>query len=1420
MKNKTTKRLFAAVMALTFALSGTVLTPATASAAASKTVTVKTQKQLDAALKDKKVTSIVIKTSKNVTLKIKDGNYGKKSLTVAAPKATVSNYGDFKKISVNDGKAFVDRGEGNNIVVKDTNSLKLTTGKQSFDTKITVSAKGGKISIVNNGSVDAINVKGKSTVTVSGNAKETPTITNDASGAKIVTAMNANVVLNKAATLTVKAGASLDSLTAKADSTITIAAGATVKDVSIAGNASRIDLTVNGTVGSVTVDAKAEVSVAGTTTESVAITNNAEGASIQAAVKTDVTLNANASVSLDKGAEGSAVKAGSADVKPVVENKTDDKVSITDSTGKETSVESGKGTTTTTPDSGAASGGTSGGGGYNPPGNEDSGNTGSQTVTITPTITMMDGATVLKPGVILKAGASNSANANVTYRYSWVCGEENVGTEETYTVSKWDSGDTITLRVTAVISGKEVSASKTTGIVKSVAHQDETFSPANIPFGVPANEAANFLKGMIRLADECGYTFGAKIAWASEDYNGNVAGTYTFTGTIALPNENWVWASDDQSTVKVTVTVLPKEALSFRYDSYTAPEGAEAAVVYNQAHANVSSGIHSYDCFVSGNTLKLKKYAKNETEHQWVGVNVTILDFAPMEGKALQYSENGTDWTDAGTGIVTAMDEKNTVTVWLAVDTFRKTPDTKVVSFRYGTDGASTPVTFQFSEEYLEMKGVSFKEGEAVSEVTAGTYDSEIKSMAQLVNEGTLPDTLLFTDADGEQYELGIVWDIYEKYAEASGTYIAWVEFADGIPAYLADGIRMPEVKVIVKQCKLTAVTGTAGDLQAGVEGNVTAVKNLGLLDTITCKGEDDRDHILYLDWYYPDEYDENPVAGVYNFEACVLNSSRNWSYDVTEIRSKLPVIKVIIKAAPLKENDVTVSADMITVNAKEGYEYACSVDDGSTGVPNDHWQANGEFRVKPDTSYKLFVRAAGKQETVSEAFVVKTDEAPADPEEPDKPSEISASRADVKLVENPKYVREVGYSGYDKNELVTSDYPVNGVYSITGHTFVNFVSDEHAFDEMIKGETESIQSRYREGFFLPMTFELPDASLKDKVVVKAVNTDSYVTVTGIEGTTVTLLARLITQSLSDYVRFSVDFDGDGTAYEECVYGISSTKGSVITANCEIISNENWSLGVPDGVTNDKNDTDGKAYLNYKANSLSTDSAYSELQFSKYDDRTVKVTGRIAPSDCTESRELTIFTTLPAEGIAAIGMYHKYTVNNNNNMTYGKVEFSKTSAESDSSPLKGLWNIDNDKLITAMTFDITGFDENGSPCIATKNTDVTLDLWKYNPDGTIYTYAMNRVHVSLNKDTFRIAPKKPVLAEKTSSSVRIHAVEGLEYTCSTTGATPDDSAVWQTQGIFTGLQADTTYFIFARVKATGNAHASAVSEALEVKTEV
>ena len=130
MRNRKVTQLFAGLMVTALVLTGGVVPPTT-SLAATKTVTIRTQKELRAALKDPKVTSIVIKTAKGVTFTIKDGDYSDKKLVISSPKATVKNYASFEKIEIRDGNTVYDRGEGNQIVVKDKNELKLVAGKET-----------------------------------------------------------------------------------------------------------------------------------------------------------------------------------------------------------------------------------------------------------------------------------------------------------------------------------------------------------------------------------------------------------------------------------------------------------------------------------------------------------------------------------------------------------------------------------------------------------------------------------------------------------------------------------------------------------------------------------------------------------------------------------------------------------------------------------------------------------------------------------------------------------------------------------------------------------------------------------------------------------------------------------------------------------------------------------------------------------------------------------------------------------------------------------------------------------------------------------------------------------------------------------------------------------------------------------------
>lgn len=279
---------------------------------------VSNQKQLNKALRDDRVKTITIKTNKGVTLKIGDLVLDNKTLIVNAPKSKIDSQADFKKIMIKDGASFIDRGTDNSITVSDKNALKLVAGKQADGTKITINSKGADITVVGNGDIASVNVKGQSDITVRGKSDSAPKIVNNAVGASISIAMKTSVILNKAADLFVKAA-----------SDISVADGATVDAVNV--SADKVNLKVDGTVTKVAVNTKADVAISGSTKGTIEITNNAAGSNVQTSVKTDLKLNADAKVSLDKGAEGSSVKAEKEGVKPSVENKTSADVTIKDS---------------------------------------------------------------------------------------------------------------------------------------------------------------------------------------------------------------------------------------------------------------------------------------------------------------------------------------------------------------------------------------------------------------------------------------------------------------------------------------------------------------------------------------------------------------------------------------------------------------------------------------------------------------------------------------------------------------------------------------------------------------------------------------------------------------------------------------------------------------------------------------------------------------------------------------------------------------------------------------------------------------------------------------------------------------------------------------------------------------------------------
>lgn len=303
------KKLMKSVLAcaLAFAMVLTVM-PVNTYAANKKAVVVTNQKQLEKALKNG-ATNIVIKTNKNVKITIPASKKAAKaSISVQAKNATITNKASVKSIEIKDAKAFVESGKNNDIKITDS-KLSLTVSKASKGADIQVAKKDADIKVVAKGDVASVTV-----------------------------AKTANVVL------TVNKTAKVDSVNVAAKgASVDLNAKGTVSDVKVSEKAADTKLNINasGKVENVQIDAKADVAVAGSTTEAVKVTVNAKDTTIKAETAIDTTLNADTKVDLSKGAEGSKVTTAE-NVKVDVANNTTDKVSVKDSTGKETTVDAGK----------------------------------------------------------------------------------------------------------------------------------------------------------------------------------------------------------------------------------------------------------------------------------------------------------------------------------------------------------------------------------------------------------------------------------------------------------------------------------------------------------------------------------------------------------------------------------------------------------------------------------------------------------------------------------------------------------------------------------------------------------------------------------------------------------------------------------------------------------------------------------------------------------------------------------------------------------------------------------------------------------------------------------------------------------------------------------------------------------------------
>lgn len=399
---KIAQKIVAGALAVVLVATAVPAGPALTVQAATKNAAVKNQKQLVKALKTPSIKTVTINGGN--TLKIPAGNYEKKTLVVDAGKVKVTNNGDFNKVNVKNATSFKENGSENTLKVTD-NKLTLTVGKKADGTVVNVAKKGANLNLVNNGNLETITVSKAASLSVSGKSTNEVEIVNKASGSVIETAVASKLTLNKAADITVADGAKVSAIDAKAKSTISVESGASVETISAGGNAdikiaegatvneigviaknSTVNVDVKGTLNSASVDAAASLNVTGSGAEEkpVAITANAEGASVKTEVPATITLNKNATVTVAEGAEGSSINANG-EAKAEVTNSSKEAVSVTTTdasgntttskpinpganstvsgtTGTDSGNDSGKDTTTT--GGGSSSESYSGGGGY------------------------------------------------------------------------------------------------------------------------------------------------------------------------------------------------------------------------------------------------------------------------------------------------------------------------------------------------------------------------------------------------------------------------------------------------------------------------------------------------------------------------------------------------------------------------------------------------------------------------------------------------------------------------------------------------------------------------------------------------------------------------------------------------------------------------------------------------------------------------------------------------------------------------------------------------------------------------------------------------------------------------------------------------------------------------------------------------
>lgn len=277
-----------------------------------KSITVSTQKALDAALDGGYYATVIVKTDKKTTFKLKRSKYGI-YVRCEAPNATFVNNKNDVRIDIYSAKKFVDNGTigssismcgkgSTNIVLKDSRYIELYVERGKAN--ITGTAKYGVMQMQHYSYKDR-----KPTATFDVKSATPFIISLHSKGATLNLKRDANVGVWDAATVNVKKGVKDFVAEVSANANINIAKGVPESYIFTSYDREldfKLNLKVNGGVHTIdTKDWGATVNLSGETDKYVKVLGDGV---VNTSVKTKAEVSEEMTLNLKKGSEGSTLK--------------------------------------------------------------------------------------------------------------------------------------------------------------------------------------------------------------------------------------------------------------------------------------------------------------------------------------------------------------------------------------------------------------------------------------------------------------------------------------------------------------------------------------------------------------------------------------------------------------------------------------------------------------------------------------------------------------------------------------------------------------------------------------------------------------------------------------------------------------------------------------------------------------------------------------------------------------------------------------------------------------------------------------------------------------------------------------------------------------------------------------------------------